>query len=393
MLKAFKYAILPTEDQKRQLAKFFGCCRFVYNFGLETKWQAWSLVHYRLSWVDLAKEVKELKDSGATWLQECPSQTLQMSLRNLDNAYTCFFRGEGLPKFKSKHKRQSIQFPQGVKTDFENSTIFLPKLKNVSCIFHRRFKGKIKTVTVSKTPTGKYFVSILTENQSELPKKTPVREKTAVGIDMGVKTMATLSDGTTFENPRFLRRSLRRLRVEQRRLSRRYKKGAKKPSKGYLKQKRVVARVHERIRNQRNDYQQQTSTRIIRSYDTICLEDLNIKGMMQNEKLALAIGEVGWSKFKSMLEYKAEWYGKNIRFIGRFEPSSKMCSHCGYIFKELRLKDRSWTCACCGTHHERDLNAAKNIKANGLRNEPSTVNVSQDERPCVWVVKPTNRFS
>ena len=114
---------------------------------------------------------------------------------------------------------------------------------------------------------------------------------------------------------------------------------------------------------------------------------------MQNEKLALAIGEVGWSKFKSMLEYKADWYGKNIRFIGRFEPSSKMCSYCGYIFEELRLKDRSWTCACCGTHHERDLNAAKNIKANGLRNEPSTVNVSQDERPCVWVVKPTNRFS
>jgi putative transposase len=231
LLKAFKYAILPTEDQKRQLVRFFGSCRFVCNHGLETKWQAWTLVHQRLTWIDLAKEMKEWKDNEATWLQDCPSQALQMSLRNLDNAYTRFFQGEGLPKFKSKYKRQSIQFPQGVKTDFENSSIFLPKLKNVTCIFHRRFKGKIKTVTVSKTPTGKYFVSKLTENQSELPKKRPVREKTAVGIDMGVKTMATLSDGTTFANPKFLRTSLRRLRVEQRRLSRRFKKGAKKQSK------------------------------------------------------------------------------------------------------------------------------------------------------------------
>jgi putative transposase len=385
MLKAFKYAILPTEDQKRQLGRFFGSCRFVYNFGLETKWQAWTLVHQRLTWIDLAKRMKEWKDTEASWLQECPSQTLQMSLRNLDNAYTRFFQGEGLPNFKSKYKRQSIQFPQGVKTDFENSRIFLPKLKNVTCIFHRRFKGKIKTVTVSKTPTGKYFVSILTENQSELPKKRPVREKTAVGIDMGVKTMATLSDGTTFENPKYLRNNLRRLRVEQRRLSRRFRKGAKKQSNGYLKQKMVVAQVHQRIKNQRENYQHQTSKKIIRSFDTICLEDLNIKGMMKNEKLALAIGEVGWSKFKSKLEYKADWYGKNIVYIGRFEPSSKMCSHCGAINKELRLKDRSWTSKTCGTDHDRDLNAAINIKNTGLRNRPSTVNVSQDERPCVWV--------
>ena len=341
--------------------------------------QVWASAHQHLTWLDLAKQMKELKDTDATWLQECPSQTLQMSLRNLDNAYTRFLRGDGRPKFKSKHRRQSIQLPQGVKTDFENSTVFLPKLKNVACIFHRPFKGKIKTVTVSKTPTGKYFVSILTENQRKLPKKKPVREKTAVGIDMGVKTMATLSDGTTFGNPKYLRNNLRRLRVEQRKLSKRLKKGAKKQSKSYLKQKMVVAKVHQRIRNQRADYLHQTSTQIIRSFDTICLEDLNIKGMMQNEKLALAIAEVGWSKFKSMLEYKAGWYGKNIVYIGRFEPSSKMCSRCGTIFKELRLKDRSWTCKCCGTHHNRDVNAAINIKNIGLRNRPSTVNVSQEE--------------
>jgi putative transposase len=392
MLRAFKYAILPTVEQKHQLARFFGSCRFVYNLGLETKAWAWTSARRHLTCIELINQPKELKDTEATWLQDCPSQSLQMSLRNLDTAYTSFFRGDGIPKFKSKYRRQSIQLPQGVKTDFENSSIFLPKLKNVTCIFHRRFKGKIKTVTVSKTPAGKYFVSILTENQRELPKKRPVREKTAVGIDMGVKTFATLSGGKTFGNPKYLSNNLRRLRVEQRKLSRRLKKGAKKQSKSYLEQKLVVAKVHERIRNQRAYYQHQTSTQIVRSFDTICLEDLNIKGMMQNEKLALAIGEVGWSKFKSMLEYKADWYGKNIVYIGRFEPSSKMCSHCGAINKELKLKDRSWTCTCCGTPHDRDLNAAKNIKNIGLRNEPSTVNVVAHSTS-VWVEKPTHRFA
>ena len=376
MLKAYKYCLLPTEEQKQQLAKFFGSCRFVYNLGLETKLQAWASARKHLTCIDLANQMKELKDTEATWLQECPSQTLQMSLRNLDNAYTQFFKGGGFPKFKSKHRKQSIQFPQGVKTDFENSIIFLPKLKSVTCIFHRPFKGEIKTVTVSKTSTGKYFVSILVENQKELPAKKPVREKTTVGIDMGVKVFATLSDGTTFENPKYLRNNLRRLRVEQRKLSRRFKKGAKEQSKSYLKQKLVVAKLHEHIKNQREDYLHKASTTIIRSFDTVCLEDLNIKGMMQNEKLALAIGEVGWHKFKTMLEYKADWYGKNIQYIGRFEPSSKLCSHCGHIFKELSLKDRSWTCQSCGTTHERDCNAAINIKNFGLRSRPSTVNVS-----------------
>ncbi|HRE51460.1 MAG TPA: RNA-guided endonuclease TnpB family protein [Flavitalea sp.] len=376
MLKAYKYAILPTEEQKRQLAKFFGSCRFVFNLGLETKMQAWTTARKHLTCIDLANQMKELKDTEAGWLHECPSQTLQMALRNLDNAYTQFFKGGGFPKFKSKHRRQSIQFPQGVKTDFENSAIFLPKLKNATCIFHRQFKGDIKTVTVSKTSTGKYFVSILVENQKQLAKKKPVREKTTVGIDMGVQTFATLSDGTTFDNPKHLRRNLKRLRVEQRKLSRRFKKGAKEQSRSYQKQKLVVAKLHEHIKNQREDYLHKASTTIIRSFDAVCLEDLNIKGMMQNEKLALAIGEVGWHKFKTMLEYKAEWYGKNILYIGRFAPSSKLCSHCGTIFKELSLKGRSWTCQSCGTHHERDENAARNIKSFGLRIKPSTVNVS-----------------
>jgi putative transposase len=376
MLKAYKYAILPTSEQKQSLARFFGCCRFVYNLGLQVKMQAWRSARKPLNYIELAHQMKELKDTEATWLAECPSQTLQMALRNLDNAYTNFFRGAGFPRFKSKHDKQSIQFPQGVKANFENSTIFLPKLKNVTCIFHRKFYGDIKTVTLSKTSTGKYFVSILVDNQTECAAKRPVKEKTAVGIDVGIRSFATLSDGTIFDNPKYLRSNLKRLRVEQRRLSRRFRKGAKEQSKSYQKQKLTVALLHERIRNQREDYLHKASTYIIKSSDTVSLEDLNIKGMMQNDKLALAIGEVGWHKFTSMLEYKAEWYGRNIIYIGRFEPSSKLCSHCGTIFKELSLKDRSWTCQSCGTTHDRDCNAAKNIKNFGLRNKPSTVNVS-----------------
>jgi putative transposase len=377
MLKTYKYAIFPTEEQKIQLTKFFGCSRFIYNLGLETKIQAWKSARKRLSFIDLAFQAKELKHTEhASWLKECPSQAIQMSLKNLDNSYNNFFKGKGFPKFKSKHSKQSIQLPQGVKVFFDKNTILLPKLKKVACDFHRKFYGKIKTVTVSKTSTNKYFVSILVDNQKELPKKKPVIENTSIGLDMGVKTFVTLSNGKFFENNKYLRCNLKRLRVEQRKMSRRYKKGAKEQSKSYMKQKLVVAKLHERIRSQREDYLHKTSTSIIRSFDTICLEDLNIKGMMKNKKLSLAISEVGWYKFKTMLEYKAKWYGKNIQYIGRFEPSSKTCSNCGHVFKELSLKDRLWNCQSCGTHHDRDVNAAINIKNFGLRLKPSIVNVN-----------------
>lgn len=377
MLKSYKYALLPTPEQQEKLQRFFGSCRFVYNLGLETKIAAWVQAKKNLTCIDLANQMKELKDTDATWLSECPSQTLQMSLRNLDNAYTSFFKGGGFPKFKNRHSRQSIQFPQGVRVDFEKQTIFLPKLKTVSVVLHRRFKGVIKTVTVSKTKTGRYFVSILVENQASILKKKPVTEERAVGVDMGVKTFATLSDGSSFENIRTLRTNLKRLRIEQRTLSRRFKKGAKDQSTNYHKQKVVVARLHERITNQREDYLHKVSTQLIKQYDTVVLEDLNIAGMMKHHKLALAIGEVGWHKFEAMLNYKAEWYGKSIVYIGRFEASSKICSCCGSINKELKLHHREWTCGKCQSTHDRDVNAAKNIKTFGLRNQPASVNVSQ----------------
>ena len=376
MLKAYKYYILPSEEQKLQLAKIFGCVRFVYNIGLETKIATYTAAKKSLSFFDLCKQMKELKDTEASWLSDCPSQALQCSLKNLDSAYTQFFKGKGFPKFKNKHRKQSIQFPQGVSVNYDKGTIFLPKLKNIPVVFSRQFKGEIKTVTVSKTTTNKYFVSILVDNQNELPSKRPIQEKTTVGIDMGVKTFATLSDGTSFENIKTLRNSLKRLRVEQRTLSRRFKKSAKEQSNGYLKQKFVVAKLHERIKNQREDYLHKISTLIIKKYDTVVLEDLNVKGMMANHKLALAIGEVGWNSFETKLTYKAEWYGKNILYIGRFEPSSKICSTCGTINKELTLQHRNWTCGKCNTTHDRDANAATNIKSFGLRSQPLKANVS-----------------
>lgn len=376
MLRAYKYCLLPTEEQKQQLSNYFGGVRFVYNLGLETKISVYTQAKKNLTCIDLNKQMKELKDNEASWLSEVPSQCLQMSLRNLDNAYTNFFKGKGFPNFKRKHSKQSIQFPQGVKVDFDNNKIFLPKLKNVNIILHRKFNGTIKTVTVSKNTTGKYFVSVLVDTNQQIPNKKPITEQTSVGIDMGVKTFATLSDGTFFDNIKSLRNNISRLRIEQRKLSRRFKKGVKQQSNNYYKQKIIVAKLHAHISNKREDYLHKISTLIIKKYDTICLEDLNIQGMIKNHKLALAIGDVGWNSFETKLKYKAEWYGKNIIYIGRFEPSSKICSSCGTINKELKLNNREWTCKNCNTTHDRDVNASINIKNFGLRNQPLNVNVS-----------------
>ncbi len=369
MLKSYKYRLFPTSDQQCQLQRFFGVCRFAYNIGLETKVAAWTSAKVNLSGFDLMKQMTDLK-SEYKWISECPSQAIQYSLLNLDKAYDKFFKGGGFPNFKNKYSRQSIQFPQGVKVDFNKGGIFIPKIKNISVVFDREFKGIIKTVTVSKTTTNKYFVSILVDNQKELPKKNPIIEQTAVGIDLGINTLAVLSDGTEVENPKWFRSAQSNLRRQQRSLCRK-----KKGSKNREKQRLVVARCHEKITNQRKDYLQKASTKIIQNFDTICMEDLNVSGMMKNKKLGLAIGEIGWSNFKSMLEYKAEWYGKNIITIGRFEPSSKICSICGTINKELKLQHRIWDCQKCGNTHDRDKNAAQNIKNFGLRYKPLQDNV------------------
>jgi putative transposase len=374
MLRAYKYELNPTEDQRLALSKMMGCVRFVYNLALETKITAYSMGK-NLSCFDLINQLPDLK-KDLEWLRECPSQPLQQTISNLDTAYTNFFKKRaGFPKFKSKKNKQSVRFPSNIKVDFDNYTVDIPKIRLVKFFKDRHFKGEIKQATISKTSTFRYYISVLVETGKPVIKPKPIKEKTAVGIDFGVKTFAVLSDGTVFTNNHFFKTAQRTLRIEQRKLSRRYKKGAKEQSKSYQKQRLLVAKLHEKIANKRHDYLHKISTSIIKKYDTICLEDLNIAGMLKNNKLSLAIAETSWSEFESMLKYKAEWYGKNILYIGRFEPSSKLCSNCGTINKELQLKDREWTCENCGTTHDRDSNAATNIKVMGLRTQPLSVNV------------------
>lgn len=376
MLKTYKYRLLPTEEHEKTFTQWFGCCRMIYNLALQVKTTAWVSAQKNITAFDLMKQATELR--GVTpWLAECPQQSLESAINNLDSAYKAFFKGGGFPKFKKRNNRQSISFRRDTKV--EGGRIRFTKIGWVDFIQHRPFEGEIRTATVSKNPSGDYYVSILVENGKDHPKPKKIKEATAVGIDMGISTFATLSDGDSFSNPRYLQSELKRLRVEKRTLSRRYKKGVKisDQSKGYHKQRLVVAKLEEKIANKRKDFLHKTSTLIIKKYDTVCLETLNIAGMIKNPTLARHIADVSWSAFTIMLQYKAIWYGKNILRIGMFEASSKICSNCGHIFKELQLSDREWDCESCFVHHDRDANAAENIKKLGLRNQPLVDKASQ----------------
>jgi len=395
MLKTYKYRIYPTELQKELLVNIFGQVRFVYNLGLETKITAYTGNKINLTCIDLANQLVELKKEY-NWLNDSPSQAFQMVLRNLDNAYTNFFRGKGFPKFKNRYGKQTFQLPQGIKMSVNNKQIFIPKLKWTDIDLHRVFKGEIKTVTVSRSITNKYYISILVETNIEKPIKRQINENTSVGVDLGIKDFAITSDGKKFKNQDFFKSAQKQLRIEQRSLSRK-----KKDSNHYENQKMVLSLLHEHIKNQRVDYLHKISKYLVDNYDTICIEDLNVKGMStdckpkqdangkylhngQSAKSGLnkAILDMGWGDFKSMLDYKCDWYGKNLSVIGRFDPSSKTCSVCGLINKDLTLKDREWICVKCGSIHDRDVNAAKNIKNFGLRNQPSVTQSKSMDYAC-----------
>lgn len=364
MIKSFKYQIYPTDIQKSMLISMFGNVRFVYNLGLETKKLVYSNYQKSLSYEDLANQIKDLKDNECQWLKETPAQAIQSTLRNLDTAYKNFYmHKKGFPKFKNKNSKQSFQLPQNVRLSINNKQIHLPKLKWINICVHRTFKGKIKTVTVSMTKTGKFMISLLVDNNSnKLPIKKNIKKETTVGIDLGIKDFAITSDGKKFENQGFLKSELKRLRVEQRSLARKVK-----GSNSWKRQRLILALLYERIMNKRLDHHHKLSKWFINNYDTICLEDLAVANMMKNQKLARSILDVSWSEFVRQLTYKAEWYGKNIVKIGRFEPSSKTCSNCGHIKQDLTLSYRVWTCESCGLTHDRDVNAAKNIKNMGLK--------------------------
>jgi putative transposase len=360
ILKAYKYRLYPTEEQKVLLAKHFGCSRFIYNYALDKKVKAYQTTKESISRFTIQKDLPALKKSEETsWLKEVNSQSLQASLENLDKAFTKFFRDKkGFPKFKSKHdNRQSFSAPQNGIVDFETNTISLPKFKKpIKCKLHRKFEGSSKTVTISKTPTGKYFVSVLVEVNKELPKLKPIDENKAIGIDLGIKTFAVLSDGEEIQNPKHLKVALKRLKKQQRRVSKKVK-GSNNRKKSVKK----LAILHEKVSNKRNDFLHKVTAKLVLEHDTLCLETLKACNMIKNHKLAQALSDISIGRFNEILEYKAKWNGVNILKIGQFEPSSKMCT-CGVINKELKLSDRVWRCKSCGETHNRDFLAANNIK-------------------------------
>jgi len=360
ILRAYKYRCYPTKEQEVLLAKHFGCSRWIYNYALDKKVKAYQTTKEGLSRFTIQKDLPTLKRSEETsWLKEVNSQSLQASLENLDKAFTKFFRDKrGFPKFKSKHdNKQSFSVPQNGIIDFETNTISLPKFKTpIKCKLHRKFEGNSKTVTVSKTPTGKYFVSVLVEVNENIPELKPIDESKAVGIDLGIKTFAVLSNGEKIQNPKHIKSSLKRLKKQQRRVSKKVK-GSNNRKKAVKK----LAVLHEKVSNKRNDFLHKTTAKLVSEHDTLCLETLKPSNMIKNHKLAQALSDISIGKFNEILEYKAKWNGVNILRIGQFQPSSKICT-CGVINKELKLSDREWICQSCGEHHDRDELAANNIK-------------------------------
>lgn len=359
MLKAFKYRLNPTEEQKVLLNKHIGASRFIYNLALETKQMIYAGNQVNISCFELNSQLKELKEE-LPWLKELNAQSLQQAIFNLDKAYTAFFKGKSnFPKFKKKSNGGSFNIPQNVKV--KNNKLIIPKFtkkNSINIILHRPLKGVIKQATISRKPTGKYFVSILCETGESVKPKAKIKESTTVGIDLGIKTYLVSSDGKEFDNPKFLRKAQSKLKYAQRKYSK---------YKGKRTRQRLAI-LHEKVANQRKDFLHKTSSELIKNHDSLAIEDLAVSNMLKNHKLAQSISDAGWSSFVTMLEYKAEWYGKNILKIGRFEPSSKLHANCGHINKDLALSDREWVCPKCGELVLRDINAAINIKNFALKN-------------------------
>ena len=369
MIKAYHFRLYPTLSQIPLLASSFGAVRYVYNTALSYRSKAYKRRKESISYYDSVKLLNILK-KAKPWLRDAYSQSLQMALRNLDTAFTNFFRDPanvGYPKFKKKTSAQSLQYPQKVKVNFQTAMIYFPKLGWVPCVFHRRFEGKIKTVTLAKETDGSYYVSILVENDCKAPaviQQSVNNEGDVLGIDMGVKELCTCSDGTVFENNRYLTKSEKRLKREQKKLSRK-----KKGSSNRNKQRIKVARVHKKIANQRKDVVEKATAEIAgKSHAAVAVETLNVKGMQKNHHLAKCVSDASMSCFLTRLETKCRNSGKTFVKVDRWFPSSQTCSVCGYVNKEIKdLKIREWECPVCHTRHGRDSNASLNIAREGYR--------------------------
>ena len=364
MLKAYKYRVYPNKAQEELLAKTFGCCRFVYNQTLAYRKEKYEREKKSVSRTDCNNYCNRELKAQHEWLKEVDKFALTNAIYNMDAAFQKFFKEHaGYPKFKSKHenhKSYTTNFTNGnIAADFGNGKIKLPKLKQVKAKLHREFEGQIKSATVSQAPSGKYYVSILVETEHE---ELPHTDKNT-GLDLGVKDLCITSDGTKYWNPKTIRKYEKKLAKLQRQLSHKEKR-----SRNYYKQKKKIASCHEKIRNTRKDYLHKVSHEIISESQVIVSEDLQIKNMVKNHHMAKSISDVSWYELTRQLEYKAEWNKRKYVKINTFYASSQLCSVCGYQnTKTKSLSVREWTCPVCGAEHDRDINAAKNILAEGLR--------------------------
>lgn len=368
MEKSYKYRIYPNKQQEILIQKTFGCCRFVYNQYLAKRIELYKQDKSTMNYNACSNDLKNLKIQYE-WLKEVDAIALQSSLKDLDIAYQNFFRrvkqGDkkaGFPKFKSKKNNK-----KSYKTKYTNGNIQtlekqikLPKLGLVKCKVSKQIEGRILNATISQNPSGKYFVSICCTDV-KIPQY--LSTSAVVGIDLGIKEFAITSDGQHINNPKYLAKSEKKLNKLQKQLSRKTI-GSSNRNKARIK----VARQHEKIANQRNNFLQKLSTQLIKDYDVICLEDLKVKNMIKNHKLAKSISDVSWSEFVRQLKYKADWQHKIIQKIDTYFPSSQLCSNCGYQFTSTKdLSVREWVCPQCHTHHDRDENASINILNEGLR--------------------------
>ncbi|NES00187.1 MAG: IS200/IS605 family element transposase accessory protein TnpB [Symploca sp. SIO1B1] len=362
--QAVKVRLYPTLQQKQILAQHFGCARWWWNYGLSQCIETYKATGKGLSQSGLNSMLPALKKAQETqWLKDCYSQVLQSVSLNLSRAYQNFFEGRAkYPRFKSYRHRQSIQYPQKVK-QVEDCLKFPGKVGIVKAKIHRPLDGIIKTVTVSKCPSGKYYASVLMEYDGDNPK--PSTDGRVIGIDLGIKDFAITYDGdktSKYANPKHLDKYQKKLALKQR-IAARKEKGSNRKKKA----NKITARVYEQVSNVRQDYLHKLSRKIVDNHQVVVVESLNVKGMVRNHKLAKAISDASWGTFVNFLSYKLEKEGKVLIEINQWFPSSKLCSNCHYQISDLPLDVRVWSCPSCGTHHDRDGNAAQNIRAEGIR--------------------------